>query len=51
MVTITTDEEHTAALKEVDKLWGCTLGTPEHYRLEELAAALDAYEKARWPMD
>lgn len=48
---IKTDEDHRAALKEVESLWGAGEGTPEGDRLDVLATLIEAYEERRWPMD
>ena len=44
-------KDHEAALKEVERLWGAKLGTPEGDRLDVLATLIDAYETAHYPMD
>ena len=48
---IRTDEDHRAALKEVEALWGAAEGTPEGDRLDVLATLIEDYEERRWPMD
>lgn len=48
---IKTDEDHRAALKEVEELWGADEGTPEGDRLDVLATLVEAYESSRWPAD
>lgn len=48
---IRTDQEHRAALAEIEKLWGAAEGTPEGDRLDVLATLVDAYEDKRWPAD
>ena len=48
---IRTDEEHRAALEEIEALWGTAEGTPEGDRLDVLATLVDAYEDRRWPVD
>jgi HTH-type transcriptional regulator/antitoxin HigA len=48
---IRTDEEHRAALEEIEVLWGAAEGTPEGDRLDVLATLVDAYEDQRWPVD
>jgi HTH-type transcriptional regulator / antitoxin HigA len=47
---ITNDEELEAALREVEKLWGAALGTPEGDRLDILATLIERYEESRWPI-
>lgn len=46
-----TTREYEAALKEVERLWGATVGTPEGDRLDVLATLIDAYEAKHYPMD
>ena len=48
---IRSDEDHRAALAEVDRLWGATAGTPEADALEVLAVLVDEYERRRWPVE
>lgn len=48
---IRTEEEHRAALAEIEALWGSEEGTPEGDRLDVLATLVDAYEERRWPTD
>ena len=48
---IRTDEEHRAALEEIEALWGAAEGTPEGDRLDVLATLADAYEDKCWPVD
>ena len=48
---IKTDEDHRAALKEIDALWGAAEGTPEGDRLDVLATLVEAYEERRWPIE
>ena len=45
------DYAYHRALDEVDRLWDAAPGTPEHRRLEELGAAIAAYEAEKYPMD
>jgi HTH-type transcriptional regulator/antitoxin HigA len=47
---IRTDEDHAAALKEVERLWGADIGTPEGDYLDVLVTLVEAYEEKRWPM-
>jgi HTH-type transcriptional regulator/antitoxin HigA len=46
---IVTDEDHQAALAEIDRLWGAAPGTPEGAVLDALATLVQAYEDRRWP--
>lgn len=48
---IRTDEDHRAALREIEALWGAAEGTPEGDRLDVLATLVEAYEDRRWPAD
>jgi HTH-type transcriptional regulator/antitoxin HigA len=48
---IKSDEDHRAALKEIEALWGAEEGTPGGDRLDVLATLLEAYEERRWPID
>jgi HTH-type transcriptional regulator/antitoxin HigA len=44
---IRTDEDHAAALEEIESHWGAEPGTPEGDRLDVLLALLRAYEDER----
>lgn len=48
---IKTDADHTAALREIERLWGADERTPEGDRLEVLTTLVEAYEQAHFPMD
>jgi HTH-type transcriptional regulator / antitoxin HigA len=48
---ITTDEEHRAALEEIDRLWGAPVGTETRDRLDVLLALVEKYEGSRWPIN
>jgi HTH-type transcriptional regulator / antitoxin HigA len=48
---IRSDEEHEAAMAEVERLWGAASGTPEGDRLDVLVTLIEAYEAKRYPMD
>src|SRR5271165_5977271 len=48
---IRTDEEHRAALAEIDACWGAAEGTEEGDRLDVLLALVEIYEAKRWPLD
>jgi HTH-type transcriptional regulator / antitoxin HigA len=48
---IKTDADHTAALKEIERIWGAADGTAESDRLEILTTLAEAYEETRFPMD
>jgi HTH-type transcriptional regulator / antitoxin HigA len=47
---IRTDEDHAAALREIERLWGAEPGTPESDALEVLATLVDRYEDERFPL-
>ena len=47
---IRNDEDHEAALREIEALWGAEAGTPEGDKLDVLITLADAYEDARWPI-
>jgi len=47
---IRTDEDHRAALSEIEKLWGAPAGTPEGDKLDVLVALVETYEDRRWPL-
>lgn len=47
---IRNDEDHEAAMREIEALWGAKPGTPEGDRLDVLATLVDAYEDVRWPI-
>ncbi|MHB1103065.1 MAG: helix-turn-helix domain-containing protein [Devosia sp.] len=47
---IVTDEDHAAALREIDRLWGVEPGTPGGDRFDVLVTLVQAYEERRWPM-
>lgn len=47
---IRSDEDHKAALVEIEKLWGADVASPEGDRLDVLATLVDAYEEKRWPI-
>jgi len=48
---IKTDADHTAALREIEHLWGADERTSEGDRLEVLTTLVEAYEQAHFPMD
>jgi HTH-type transcriptional regulator / antitoxin HigA len=47
---IKTDQDHRAAVEEIERLWRAAEGTPEGDRLDILATLVDAYEDERWPV-
>ena len=46
---IRTDEDHRAALAEIETLWGAEEGTEAGDKLDVLVALVEAYETKRWP--
>lgn len=48
---IKSDQDHEAALREMEALWGARSGTPRGDRLDVLATLIDAYEAERYPID
>ena len=47
---IRTDKDHRAALAEIEKLWGASIGTPEGDKLDILVTLVETYEERRWPI-
>ena len=48
---IRTDEDHRAALAEIEACWGAAEETEEGEKLEVLVALVELYEAKRWPID
>jgi HTH-type transcriptional regulator/antitoxin HigA len=48
---IRTGKDHSAALAEIERLWGAKEGTPEGDRLDVLVTLVEAYERAHFPID
>ena len=48
---IRTDEDHEAALREIEALWGAEDGTDAGDRLDVLATLVETYERRRWPIE
>ena len=46
---IRNDEDHAAAIREIEKLWGAAIGTEEGDKLDILATLVEKYEDSRWP--
>lgn len=42
------EEDHRAALTEIDALWGAPEGSPEGDRLDALVALVESFEEKRW---
>jgi hypothetical protein len=45
------DEDHRAALEEIDARWGATEGTESGDELDILLALVEIYEAKRWPIE
>jgi HTH-type transcriptional regulator / antitoxin HigA len=48
---IKSDQDHRAALAEIDACWGAVDGTAEGDRLDVLLALVEIYEAKRWPVE
>jgi HTH-type transcriptional regulator / antitoxin HigA len=48
---IRTDEDHRAALVEIEKLWDAPMGTLEGDKLDILVTLVEKYEERRWPLN
>jgi HTH-type transcriptional regulator / antitoxin HigA len=48
---IRTDEDHRAALAEIQACWGAPEGSEEGDKLEVLVALVELYEAKRWPVE
>jgi HTH-type transcriptional regulator / antitoxin HigA len=46
---IRNDDDHAAAIRELEKLWGAAAGTEEGDKLDILATLVEKYEDTRWP--
>lgn len=47
---IRTEEDHRAALAEIEALWDAPEGSDAAFRLDVLAAVVEAFEARRWPV-
>ena len=47
---IRSDEDHKAALAEIERLWGAAPGTDSRDKLDILVTLVEKYEENRWPM-
>jgi HTH-type transcriptional regulator/antitoxin HigA len=47
---IRNDDDHRAALAEIDRCWGAVEGTEAGDRLDILVALVEIYEAKRWPV-
>ena len=48
---IRTDQDHDDALREIERLWGSPLGTPEGDKLSVLTTLVGAYEDEHFPVE
>jgi HTH-type transcriptional regulator / antitoxin HigA len=48
---IRTDQDHRAALAEIEACWGAPEGSEEGDRLDVLVAFVESYEARRWPIE
>jgi HTH-type transcriptional regulator/antitoxin HigA len=48
---IHTKEDHDAALRRIEALWGAPEGSVEGDELDILATLVERYEEARWPVE
>jgi HTH-type transcriptional regulator/antitoxin HigA len=48
---IRTDQDHRAALAEIEACWGAPEGTEAGDRLDVLVALVESYEAKRWPIE
>lgn len=46
---IRNDDDHAAAVREIEKLWGAAPGTEAGDKLDILATLVEKYEDDRWP--
>jgi HTH-type transcriptional regulator/antitoxin HigA len=46
---IRNDDDHAAASREIEQLWGAAAGTEERDKLDILATFVEKYEDSRWP--
>jgi HTH-type transcriptional regulator/antitoxin HigA len=48
---IRSDDDHKAALAEIDRLWGTEIGTEDGDKLDILTTLVEKYEENRWPIE
>jgi HTH-type transcriptional regulator / antitoxin HigA len=48
---IRTDQDHRAALAEIEACWGAPEGSDEGDRLDVMVALVESYEAKRWPIE
>jgi HTH-type transcriptional regulator / antitoxin HigA len=46
---IRNDDDHAAAVREIERLWGAEPGTADSDKLDVLAMLVEKYEEERWP--
>src|SRR5882762_793608 len=46
---IKNDDDHSAALREIETLWGAAAGTDDGDKLDILVTLVERYEERRWP--
>jgi HTH-type transcriptional regulator/antitoxin HigA len=46
---IRNDDDHAAAVREIERLWGSAAGTDDGDKLDILATLVEKYEESRWP--
>jgi HTH-type transcriptional regulator / antitoxin HigA len=46
---IRNDDDHAAAVREIEGLWGAAAGTEDGDKLDILATLVEKYEDRRWP--
>jgi HTH-type transcriptional regulator / antitoxin HigA len=46
---IRNDDDHAAAVREIERLWGAAPGTEDGDKLDILATLVEKYEDGRWP--
>ena len=47
---IRNDEDHAAALREIERLWGAEAGTEDGDKLDILTTLVEKYEESHWPI-
>ena len=48
---IRTEEDHHEALREIERLWGSPIGTPDGDKLDVLATLVGVYEDQNFPVE
>jgi antitoxin component HigA of HigAB toxin-antitoxin module len=48
---IRNDEDHRAALAQIERLWGAPAGTDDGDKLDILTVLVEKYEENRWPIE